>query len=315
MDIELKIDINGIHKKFSEYGQNAKEWQRKCGLLLKDIERFEIWKKKGFFSIYIYAAKLAGMNKVQVDEALRISKKIEGKPALIAVAEKKGLYAVRPVASIATAETDKYWAKYAMEMPKNELEILVKSQIEQRKNLVEEKDKEGCRLFELFDHRKANKLEIFTLNLKPEIISKLQKFCKGDWNEFMAKLIELYEKNLIQELQKEKPAPVKTESRHIPKEISDYVIKCSNGKCEFPNCGKKYDHLHHTNRFSSNRVHDPDQIIALCEAHHSLAHRGMIANEDKAIENWVLQSGPDFSNLQTSLNWYVDQQVQLNRHR
>lgn len=290
MDIDFKKNINEIHEKFSEYGRNAKDWQRKCGLLIGDIEKFEVWKEKGFSCIYEYAAKLAGMNKGQVDEALRIFRKIENKPALMAVAQKKGLYAVRPVAALATAETDNYWAKYAMDMPKNELETFVK-------NL---KNQHG------FEELKEKTV---IMKMKPEIAAKLEKLYKGDWNELMKKFIELYEKDLDQELQKEKPKAVVGGSRHVPKNIENYVLKRSNGKCEFPGCIKNYDHLHHTNRYSSDKTHDTDEIIALCEAHHALAHRGLIDHEETAAKNWKIRKEPDYANL----NWFVDQQVQFYR--
>lgn len=304
MHIAFDQNINEIHEKFSEYGRNAKEWQRKCGLLLGDIEKFEVWKKKGFSCIYEYAAKLAGMNKHQVDESLRIFRRIENKPALIAVAQKKGLYAVRPVATIATVETDKYWAKYALEMPKNELEIFVKNLENQNKIANETSVNEG-----LFVDEAGQKLEMLVLNLKPEIILKLKKLCHGDWNKFMEKLVKLYEQNLDKELQTEKPEPVANVSKHIPKNIESYVLKRSNGKCEFPNCNRNYDHLHHTNRYSSNKVHDPDQIVALCDAHHGLAHRGLIDCEEESPKNWKIRKEPDYKNL----NWFVDQQVQFYR--
>ena len=67
-----------LHKQFVEYGKNAREWMRKCELLLPEIERKKIWKRKNFLSIYEYAAKLAGMSKHKVDDSLRILRKIEG---------------------------------------------------------------------------------------------------------------------------------------------------------------------------------------------------------------------------------------------
>jgi hypothetical protein len=93
-----------LHEKFVEYGRNAKEWMRKCVLLLPEIEKERIWKKKGFGSIYEYAAKLAGMSRWQVEDALRILKKIGDKPFLQQVVEKKGINSVRPVVTIATKE-------------------------------------------------------------------------------------------------------------------------------------------------------------------------------------------------------------------
>lgn len=59
-----------LHEKFKTYGQNAKEWMRKCALLLPEIARRKIWKKKGFGSLHEYAGKLAGMSRRQVDDAI-----------------------------------------------------------------------------------------------------------------------------------------------------------------------------------------------------------------------------------------------------
>ena len=68
-----------VHNQFSDYGRNAKEWLRKCALLLSEIDRREIWKKRGCGSIYEYAAKVAGMSHHAVDEALWVLRKIEDK--------------------------------------------------------------------------------------------------------------------------------------------------------------------------------------------------------------------------------------------
>src|SRR3990170_8617878 len=77
-----KLVINQLHQQFSEYGKNAKEWLRKCALLLPEIAEKQVWRRKGFSSIYEYAAKLAGMSRSSVDEALRVLSRIEDKPAL-----------------------------------------------------------------------------------------------------------------------------------------------------------------------------------------------------------------------------------------
>ncbi len=119
-DLERKI-----HQQFSDYGRNAREWMRKCELLLPEIERRQIWRKKRFASIYEYAAKIAGMSKVRVDDSLRIYKKIEDKPSLLELAQRKGLQSVRPVAVIATDETDEFWAEKAGSMSKLALQTYV----------------------------------------------------------------------------------------------------------------------------------------------------------------------------------------------
>ena len=113
---KLSDDDLKMHLQFSEYGMNAKEWLRKCALMLPEIERRKIWKKKKFGSIFEYAAKLAGMSKNQVYDALRIVRKVENLPALRRVVEEKGVNAVRAVATIVTEENEMFWAKKAMEI-------------------------------------------------------------------------------------------------------------------------------------------------------------------------------------------------------
>jgi hypothetical protein len=294
---------NQIHQKFVEYGKNAKEWLRKCALLLPEIEKYEIWKKKGFDNIYEYARQIAGMSRDSVNEALRVLKKISDKPFLLKIVEEKGLQRIRPIAAIATVENQEFWTQKASSMSKNTLETYVKDyklQFLPREaaQSVNTNNGENC--------------ESLTMEIKPEIASKLRKFNQGDWNELMQKFIDLYEKNLEQELKQEKPALATDTSSHIPKKIHDYVLKRSHGKCEFSNCNKKYEHLHHTNRFASDKTHDPDKIVALCIAHHDLAHRGLIENENDVITStWKIQKEPDYTNL----NWYIDQQIQAYKTR
>ena len=66
------------------------------------------------------------MNHETVNEALRVLRKIEDKPELQRVVEEKGIGAVKPVATIATAETAGFWAQKAKTMSKHTLETFVK---------------------------------------------------------------------------------------------------------------------------------------------------------------------------------------------
>lgn len=160
---KINLQEKIIHDQFALYGRNAKEWLRKCVLLLPKIERQLIWQKKGFKSIYEYAAKIAGIGRATVDDALRILAKIEDKPALLKVVEAKGINAVRPVVTIATVETSEFWAEKAGKMSKHTLEIYIQ---EMRKgNNYEESlsdlfplkiDKNQVGLFEVQNDQKSN---------------------------------------------------------------------------------------------------------------------------------------------------------------
>lgn len=74
--------MKNIHEQFVFHGKNANKSLNECKMLLPEIERQMIWREKGFVSIYEYAAKLACMSRGQVDDALRIMKRIEDKTAL-----------------------------------------------------------------------------------------------------------------------------------------------------------------------------------------------------------------------------------------
>lgn len=123
---KLSREDEAIHDRFSEYGRNAKEWMKKCILLLPKIDENKIWKQKGFTSLYEYAAKIAGMSRDKVNEGLRILRKTENLPAIRKVIEAKGVFAVKPVVNIANSKTDSFWAKRALEMNKNTLETFVR---------------------------------------------------------------------------------------------------------------------------------------------------------------------------------------------
>ena len=288
-----KIDVKSaeLHACFSEYGKNAKEWARRCMLLLPDIDRYKVWRKKGFGSLYEYAAKIAGLSRLQVNESLRILKKIEDKPALKEVVREKGIWAVKPVATIATRETEKEWAERVGSMSRREVEVFVKG-------VVTESGRAGAETQPV----KAT----VTIDLDPELLDQLKKI-KGDkdWDDVVKEFLVLRAKSF----KEKKPEPVKTESRHIPNQIQRFVRKRDNRKCVVPGCGRKYSELHHSDGFSRVKCHDPDRIFCLCSGHHDLAHRGLIANEEKGPRFWRVRKELD----RTSSRFGIDQLVQKRR--
>lgn len=324
-------NINQLHENFVKYGQNAKEWMRKCIFLLPEIEKYQIWKEKGFGSIYEYAGKLAGMSRGQVEEALRVLRRISDKPALMKILEEKGLQRVRPVAAIATLETQNFWAEKSATMPKNTLETYVKNYREEF--LPREGHQSGNHQttdYPIDLHATDNSttqtslthqttsqnqtLASLTMNLDPETLAELEAL-KGqsNWDDLMKTFILAFKEKQVREkyLKQQKPESIKTKSRSVPAKIEQYVLIRSNGKCEFPNCNKKHEHLHHTNRFASDHTHDPDNIVALCKAHHDLAHHGLIADEQEKPQNWKIRKEKDFTILEN----LFDEQYLLHRRK
>lgn len=340
------MDIETLHQKFVEYGANAREWQRKCALLLPEIVKYRVWEKRGFSGIYEYAARMAGFSRFQVDDALRILTKISDKPSLMKVVEQKGLNAVRPVATIATVETAEYWARRAKDLAKNELEVFVRdvrraeARGEAVGNIMSEPWRElGQKPGEL-EEVEAGRLVLLSVGNVGKVPPELEEVEAGrlvsprhDEAVFKLKKLELnlrletaerlenlnhggWEELMAKLLEAyernlamNKPKKVVTSSRHIPKAIVGYVEKRSGGKCEFPACKKTYDHLHHVDRFASVKEHDPDKIVALCREHHGLAHKGFIGGEDDLRRAGKILKKPDYANL----NRFIDEKVQFYR--
>lgn len=271
-----------IHGEFVKYGTNAKEWLKKCALMLPKIEKRKIWEKLGFSCIYEYAGKIAGMNKYQVNEALRVMKKVEEFPKLKEVIKTKGINAVKPTLSVINKENQDFWASKAQELTKNNLETYVR---EYKNSGLPRKSG-------------PSKKTLVTMELDPKILKVLKKI-KGDrsWEEIM---IELLENQTIQ-----KPDAVESKSHYIPAAIKKYVIRKYHGLCAFPGCCKEYEELHHTYRFSLFGVHDPDKIVPLCKSHHDLAHHGLIENETKPPGKWRIREYAEAIHPNFEINEYV----------
>ena len=293
-----------IHRQFANYGRNAREWLRKCALLLPHIEHTRIWEKKGFSSIFEYAAKIAGMSRSSVEEALRVLKKIEDKPELQKIVELQGVQKVRPIAAIATTETAVFWAEKARTMSKNALETYVR---EYRLSFLPGEKIQGMKtnaqtLFapknDEADAGTTNKAgaqwqkqpdaSSITITLDPAIARKFLEL-KGNktWNEFIKDLVETKVAAM------KKPEPVATNSRHIPVKIKKYVLAKAKGHCSYPGCTKQHQILHHTQRFALEHVHDPDRIAPLCFSHERIAHLGLIDHEEKNPHEWKLRKMHD----------------------
>lgn len=298
-----------IHDQFSTYGKNAKEWMKKCVLLLQEIEKNRIWEKKSFSSIYEYAAKIAGMSRNKVNEGLRILKKTENLPAIRKVIEQKGIFAIKPVVNIATRETDQFWAKRASEMRKSTLETFVR---DYRKEHEVSHDNQTLgrpgagsptnnrlnrpNLFRdnLEGHGRTDSKIQVSMKLDLEILDALKKIKgEGDWNQAIGKLLkysqkaieeeqkklEAEDKKLQEELQQEKPGEVRTNTHKVTTSIKNYIKKRSKGKCEHPNCNKPGKHIHHIDPFALTKKHDPDRLVYLCEEHHQIIHLGYIDDD------------------------------------
>ncbi|MBI4231608.1 hypothetical protein HY605_00125, partial [Candidatus Peregrinibacteria bacterium] len=93
-------------------------------------------------------------------------------------------------------------------------------------------------------------------------------------------------------------------SRAIPQKIQKFVKQKSNGHCAFPGCKKGGKILHHTERFSLKKEHNPDTIVLLCVQHERLVHTGLV-DESKEPREWRIR---EFVN-ERDKRWRVDKVV------
>jgi len=71
-------------------------------------------------------------------------------------------------------------------------------------------------------------------------------------------------------------------SRYIPVALRRVTI--GNGQCQYPNCNRPSDQIHHPERFAKVRNHKG--LVALCKDHHEFMHNGLIENE--AHHDWAM---------------------------
>ena len=101
-----------------------------------------LYEKKGFDSIFQFAAKLAGVSKEQLCTALNLEKDFEDKPLLkkLLVTGEVSINKLVRIQSVATKENEEFWATQVQLLPSRALETLVRDErkiAEQNKKLAE----------------------------------------------------------------------------------------------------------------------------------------------------------------------------------
>jgi len=284
-----------IYDRCCEYGAMSLKGRRKFVTLLPEVAKRGIHRKYGFGSIYEFGAKLCGLSRNVVNEALRVYGKIQDKPELLKQFKEKGVNKVRIVANIATKQTDKHWAKKVGSMTKPALETHVKDVRNGHPGMgyTEESTSHPSQpqaqdsLFNTSAENSQTKdmsipRELFSVKLDPKTIQNLKilksKMKKGaTWEDVFCWFIELATPEPKREY-KQRPH----KSRQLPAKQKMSEI------CEVPGCNKPATEIHHIDRWSITKNHK--NVKALCKSHHELAHRGYLdeENELKPLINAVI---------------------------
>lgn len=240
-----------------KYGAAALEARRKFAGLLPEVYRRRLYEKKGFESIYIFGAKLAGMSRKHVDTVLRLEKRFVDKPVLkeALVRGEVSCNKLARIASIATQDNQEELLEKTEQFSNRALEVLVKDVRNKAKN-------------------EQKSLHVQTLELDEDVEKELaQMQGKGiDVNEFLRECIKRRTQEISEEKEKLSNAARPTASRYIKADVRRILHKEHGSTCSIPGCNKPAAVLHHTNRFALSRIHDPHYISPQCHGHHEISH-------------------------------------------
>jgi hypothetical protein len=306
--IKNNMSDEELYKKCKEYGQNARMWQRQFAALLPEVYRRRLYKKKGYCSIYEFASKLAGMSGSAVDAVLRVHERLKDKPELISLLAEKGWGKLKIISSIATKETQKFWAEKVEEMSSSTLQKFV----QEMGRLPKDQNIEDLGI-NSSNPRSVSQKSTLSFKLDSETESRLRVFRqklekeKGeplDWNTTIKKLLEIAEKKKKNKTITNQNS-FEAKNRYIPVAVRSALEEKYHGKCAYPGCKYPSEIFHHTKRFSLVPEHDPSYIAPLCKNHERLAHLGLIENEEKDPKTWKIRIYPDMQ----SVKHIIDQKV------
>ena len=281
-----KIPDQKLFEICQEYGQRARLWRQKFAGLLPEVFRRRLFEKRGFGSIYEFAAKLGGMSEEQVSRVLGIEKKFEDKPMLKNLLEngEVSINKLARIASVATPENQEFWAEQVKILPQPALETLVRDAKNRTSEIVDNALADGG--FEgsfVRSHKSEEQYETgqvagraASLNLAPDVTKQLLELQqKGiDVDALLREFLEKRQHEIATEKEKLSLEQniLEERSRHIPAAVREIIKKEFGEKCAVPGCVKQSERLHHTNRFAMSKNHDPYFLAPLCKEHHAMAH-------------------------------------------
>ena len=109
-----------------QYGREARKWKNKFVALLPEVYKRRLYRKKGYGSIFEFAAKLGGVSRNVVEDVIRIDDRLKDNPCLKSKISEVGLSKVKAVAYIVTPKTDRLWADNVSKMTRAALETHMK---------------------------------------------------------------------------------------------------------------------------------------------------------------------------------------------
>lgn len=253
----------------SYWGRQTLFARNKFTALLPEVYRRKLYEKKGFNSIFEFAFRLAGLSEAQVKSAVRIEGRLapDSEVRELFMSGKVSVSKIEKVITVLNTQNDHEVAQILLHAPRSAAEAYAKDvKSFPGKNVQQE--------IEIIDEPP----------LSNEVKKKLNELArkKIDINQFILEALQKREHEIAEEkeVQAEKAEQKmieqcvegKTISRHVPAETKKLMKKEFGEKCAISTCNNKAVVIHHTNRFSISRDHNPYYLAQLCDPHHKIAH-------------------------------------------
>ena len=273
--------------------------------LLPEVYKRRLYEKKGYGSIFEFAAKLAGVSQEQVRLVLGLEERLADKPLLhqLLVKGEVSVNKLARVVSIATVENQAEVAGRVINLSKSALETWVRDGKRQEAQMVarEVGDAASENNGTLFENknglaeplndakslpgqteggqvdRRVNSvnedlglLQNLPVELRERLRGMLQKGI--DVGQVLTGLLDRYEQETAEEKAKIAELVGASKSRYIPVKIKKILVREYGSKCSIAGCNKPACVIHHTQRFALGRTHDPRFLAPLCREHHEIAH-------------------------------------------
>lgn len=256
-----------LYQLCKEYGQRARQWRQKFIGLLPEVNRRRLYAKKGFESIFVFAAKLAGLSQEQVRLALNLEKRFEDKPALksLLVQGEVSLHKLERVAFIATFQNEEALAEKVKQLSKSALETLVRDE-----RALEIKNSLNQPLFDL----QGTPGRALNFELSQDLVEQLNELnAQGrDVNQLLLRLLGERRQKIEEKKEAMSAEATGTKSRYLSVELRNLLKEEYGEKCSIKTCLKPAVEIHHSQRFSLASTHDPKYLAPLCHEHHRIAH-------------------------------------------
>jgi hypothetical protein len=253
-----------LYQLCQQYGSTALQARRKFLGLLPEVAKRQLWKAKNFHSIYEFAAKLAGVSENQVNEVLRLERKLFDKPVLHKqlIQGQVSHNKLARIVTLATSTNQEIWANRVETLSKSALDTLVKDE----KTL--DKAMSG-QTFSPHLEAEAN-ITLKTSTIERLNILKNQGF---DIDQLINEMLDQREQQIANEKEQIAAITKPSTSRHISIKIRRLLQKEYGQKCSIPHCPKPATIIHHTQRFALTQNHNPHYLAPLCHQHHEIAHK------------------------------------------